>query len=243
MTTEIAPGFWGYKLVVDGDQWLLDPEQGYRKYVGSEENSAVRVHDCNMPRLSTTSSSVTRAAAGSGTFTAQIAFERALSDAALDPNALTATLRHGTSSAPVSDGISADAASGTIDVNLTGLADGKYTLALVAKDAEGIESPPLRLVFWVEEEAFDWRDALIYMIVTDRYKDGDPASNAPKNPNVQDPRADFQGGDLEGVRQKIADGTLDALGVRAIWLTPFQTNPDGDYLASDNFHNVTGYHG
>jgi glycosidase len=36
---------------------------------------------------------------------------------------------------------------------------------------------------------------------------------------------------------------LDELGVRAIWLTPFQTNPDGPYLASDGQHHVTGYHG
>ena len=31
--------------------------------------------------------------------------------------------------------------------------------------------------------------------------------------------------------------------MRALWLSPFNTNPKGAYLASDGFHNVTGYHG
>lgn len=241
VTTEIASGFWGYKLVLNGSEWVLDPGQGYRKYVDGLENSGVRVADCSVPRLSVESNAVSRPSAGAGTYQAALAFHPARSGAALDPASIAATLRHGGSSSPVTSGIGGSGE--TIDVSLSGLADGKYTLELSAKDVDGIQSTPERLVFWVESEAFDWRDALIYMIVTDRYKDGDPANNASPNPNVQDPRADFQGGDLEGIRQKIADGTLDALGVRALWLTPFQTNPDGDYLASDNFHNVTGYHG
>ena len=66
-------------------------------------------------------------------------------------------------------------------------------------------------MFWIEPEAFDWQDALIYMIMTDRYKDGDPSNDPPPTSGVQDPRGDYQGGDLEGVREKIADGTPEAV--------------------------------
>lgn len=231
-TVDLAPGMWGYKLVLDGDNWMLDPDEGYRKYVGSEENSAVRVLDCSVPRLSVTDKS-----SAQGTYSATIAFEAANSGAALA--SASAKLRFADSEKDVDVSVDGN----TLSLSLSGLADGKYTAYVTAKDAAGAESEPLRLVFWMEPEAFDWQDALIYMIMTDRFKDGDPSNDPPPTSGVQDPRGDFQGGDLEGIREKIADGTLDKLGVRALWLTPFQTNPTDPYLASDNYHLVTGYHG
>ena len=105
------------------------------------------------------------------------------------------------------------------------------------------QGPQLPLIpLGIDPEPFDWRDALVYMVMTDRFRDGDQANN-PLPISQSDPRGDFQGGDLEGLRQAIADGSLDKLGVRAIWLTPFQTNPGGAYFAADNYHMVTGYHG
>jgi hypothetical protein len=86
-SVELSPGLQGYKLVLNGTDWILDPAQGYRKYVDGTENSAVRV--------------------------------------------------------PVR------ASGETITLSLTGLADGKYTLRVVAKDADGKDSEPKRLVLWV----------------------------------------------------------------------------------------------
>ena len=85
---------------------------------------------------------------------------------------------------------------------------------------------PLRLEFWVEAETFDWRDALIYMVMTDRFRDGDPRNNPAPTPGA-DPRGDFQGGDLEGAAPAIADGTLDELGVRAHLADAVSDQPDG----------------
>src|SRR5262249_55217026 len=50
-------------------------------------------------------------------------------------------------------------------------------------------------------------------------------------------------GDFAGVTQKIADGTLDQVGARVLWLSPFYTNPSDAWPASDNVHYTTGYHG
>jgi glycosidase len=131
----------------------------------------------------------------------------------------------------------------TIAVNVTGLADGKYTVFVSAKDKAGTApAEPLRLVFWIEAEAFDWNDALIYMTMTDRFEDGDTSNDPPPLANV-DPREQYQGGDLAGITARINDGTFDALGVRALWVSPFFTGPPDAWVASDNVHLTTGYHG
>lgn len=239
-TVDLAPGLHGYKLVLNGTDWILDPAQGYRKYVAGSENSARRVEDCAKPRLAVVSTDNQRPSAGSGNYTVVLSFSAGSSGAAL--GTVTATLDHAGTSTPLQDS-QVSVTESAITASVDGLADGKYTLRVVAKDKNGQESRAQRLVFWIEPEAFDWNDALVYMILTDRYRNGDPQNDSPPTPNVQDPRGDFGNGDLEGVRQKIADGTLDQLGVRAIWLTPFQTNPPDAYVAADEVHLVTGYHG
>jgi len=238
---ELKPGFWGYKLVLNGSDWILDPGQGYRKYVDGTENSGLRVKDCGFPRLEAVTTGVSRPSAGAGALSAKVRALRAVTNAALDAKSVSAKLLHHGSEDDVAKSVSL--ANDELSISLSALADGKYTLLLGIADADGLASEPLRLVFWVEAEKFQWSDALIYMVMTDRFKNGDSKNDAPKTAGVQDSRGDFQGGDLQGVTQKIADGTLDQLGVRALWLTPFQTNPAGAYLASDNFHMVTGYHG
>lgn len=244
-TIPLPPGLLAYKIVVQGDgdpQWILDPGQARRKYIGSVENSAVKVYDCRTPRLTLEDSDTSRPNAGDGQFTASVTYL----DAAATPGPFvagyTATLRGELESRALSEEEWNVEGSGDITVQVAGLADGKYTLELVAEATDETTSEPLLLVFWIEPEPFDWRGALVYMVMTDRFRDGD-SSNNPLPISESDPRGDFQGGDLEGLRQAIADGSLDALGVRAIWLTPFQSNPKGAYYAADNIHKVTGYHG
>ena len=240
-SVDLSPGLWGYKLILNGNNWVLDPGQGYRRYVDGTENSGVRVRDCGLPRLTLASNSVTRPSAGAGKFEAKVAVAAPVTGEKIDTASLGAKLLHHGSETDVAKSVTAS--STELAVALGSLADGKYTLRLTLADAKGKLSEPLDLVFWVEAEKFEWSDALVYMIMTDRFKNADKSNDAPKQSGVQDGRGDFQGGDLEGVRQKIADGTLDKLGVRAIWMTPFQTNPAGAFLASDNYHLVTGYHG
>jgi neopullulanase len=230
LTMQLAPGLHAYKLVVDG-AWQLDPDQPLRKWVGSSENSAVRVADCNLPSLRVIDKSV-----GSGRFTAKIALEPGASGAALDVNSVRIEARHKSATVPFT--IRGD----EISIDAPNLPDGKYTLVLQAGDQLGRAAKPLRLVFWIESKPFEWRDALIYMVMTDRFRDGNPANNPPRNSAVEE-RADFRGGDLEGVRAAIADGTFDQLGVRALWLSPFHENPAGNYIADDGVHQVMGYHG
>ena len=239
----LAPGMVAYKLLLNG-QWLIDPGAWLRKFTGTPavENSAVMVVDCHVPTLSLASQTITRASSANGRYVAQIRFQSGRGGPALDPASVTATLRKdGTNTTLPAPVVNAGASSFTVDVS--SLADGKYTVFANAKDRAGqAPSEPLRLVFWIEPETFDWRDAVLYMTMVDRFQDGDPSNDAKPTANV-DPRVDFQGGDLQGITARIQDGTFDQLGVRALWLSPFQTNPADPWLASDGVHLTMGYHG
>ncbi len=82
-------------------------------------------------------------------------------------------------------------------------------------------------------------DDVIYLIMPDRFADGDPANDQlPQRPGTFDranPRA-YHGGDLRGVRDRLP--YLRELGVTAIWLTPFWKNTDSDY---HGYHVVDFY--
>jgi glycosidase len=246
-SVDLPPGLHAYKVVHDlggAPQWLLDPGQGRRKYVGDVENSAVLVRDCRLPLLAVESSAATRPGPGAGSYAATLRYVDGLAGAGPDAAGYTATLQDNDGELrPLSAAeLKVDEESGDVTLALAALADGKHRVTITAKAGDGAVAEPLRLVFWVEAEAFAWDDALVYMVMTDRFVDGTPGNNPGPTPKA-DPRGDWRGGDLEGLRARIADGTLDQLGVRAIWLTPFQTNPAAAYPASDGQHWVTGYHG
>jgi glycosidase len=238
--TDLPPGLLGYKFLVDG-AWVSDDAARRRKYVGGVENPALLVDDCRLPRLSLVSHTVARAAAGAGTLRAEVSFAPGLTRDALDPATLRATLRR--------DGVdralpapTLDAMTGRARLDLAALADGKYTVLVEASDRGGRAAAPLRVVFWVEAERFDWQGAPIYMAMVDRFANGDRTNDARPTAGV-DPRADYQGGDFQGLRARIADGTLDRLGVRALWIAPVNRNPDTAWLAANGRNRVMGYHG
>lgn len=242
-TVKLASGLQAYKVVYDQGgmtNWALDADQGRRKYVGGVENSAIKVRDCTRPALSVESAKP--GGPNAGTFSASLAYEDAADGSGPDSKGFSAKLFNEDDIRDLTASEMTVDAAGQVTLSLNGLNPGKYKIEVVARSKGGTVSDPVKLIFWIEGEPFSWDGALIYMVMTDRYKDGDPSNNAAPNPE-SDPRGDFQGGDLEGLRQEIAAGTLDQLGVRAIWLTPFQTNPAGAYLASDGVHKVTGYHG
>jgi len=245
VTVNLPPGLWAYKIVYDEagqTPCIFDPAQARRKYVGGVENSAVKVPDCSRPSFVVKNSQALRPAAGQGTYSAELEYHDGVEGGGPDESGFTAKLFHNGTSTSLAAAQFTVAASGNVTISLSGLEDGKYTVVIFGKTKSGRASEPVRLVFWVEGEQFVWKDAIIYMVMADRYRDGDPSNNAPPTPGA-DARGDWKGGDLQGLRQSIADGTLDKLGVRAIWVTPFGTNPEGAYLASDGVHLVTGYHG
>ncbi len=77
-------------------------------------------------------------------------------------------------------------------------------------------------------------DDVIYLIMPDRFADGDPSNDQPPQaaPGTYDrklPKA-YHGGDLKGVQQHLP--YLKDLGVTTLWLTPLYQNDD----ASSDYH-------
>jgi len=70
----------------------------------------------------------------------------------------------------------------------------------------------------------DWRDEAIYMVMTDRFRNGDPSNDLDSVPG----KADWwQGGDLQGVIDEL--DYIKSLGMTAIWITPVAQQMKGGY--------------
>jgi glycosidase len=229
-TLQLDPGVYAYKIVVyDGTTptWVLDPNSPYSKFVQGVENSALEVGDCSLP---------------------QLRFERL--DHSPDGN-VSGAVKY--IDGAKGDGIGAVTvtldgqpmmvtpdANGDIAIAASGLAKNKHRIVVSATDASGRAAEDLHIPFWVEDETFDFRDGLLYFAFTDRFLDGDPSNDSPSS-NV-DARANYEGGDFSGIRQKIEAGYFDTLGVRSIWVSPPNANPDDGWIGADG-RQYSGYHG
>jgi glycosidase len=94
-------------------------------------------------------------------------------------------------------------------------------------------SAPLRL----HVPSPDWRDQIIYFVMTDRFADGDARNNDQGAGEYDPTRVDrYNGGDLKGLRERL--DYVQGLGATALWLTPPVRNQwvDGQL-------GFTGYHG
>ena len=56
---------------------------------------------------------------------------------------------------------------------------------------------------------FDKHADVLYSLMVDRFKDGNPENNKPMNRKDVDPRADYQGGDLAGITEVIKSGYFE----------------------------------
>jgi alpha-amylase len=79
----------------------------------------------------------------------------------------------------------------------------------------------------------DPRDQVIYLVMPDRYADGDASNNF--HVNRKDPH-DYHGGDLKGLTGQLDQ--IKDLGVTTIWITPVNDNQDGPLAGK-----YWGYHG
>jgi len=86
----------------------------------------------------------------------------------------------------------------------------------------------------------DWRDAVMYFVMIDRFANGDPANDAPVS-GVEAP-GNYLGGDFAGVTKKIEEGYFTDLGINTLWITSPIDNADNANPGSDG-HAYSGYHG
>jgi glycosidase len=227
---DLAPGPAEYLIVDDGTA-VLDPNVGTSAFHDGQEVSWVQIPDCTVP--ATQVSAVSATAAGAATIEAT--FLAARWGDPLDPSSVTLASVHGAMPGTVK--VTGDPGSGKIEVSVSGLPPGKSTLAVHARDAKGRDASAGLATVWTEPSVFDWRDAVLYEVMVDRYRAKDGSPVAP--PASMGGRA---GGHLAGVTRAIESGELQALGVNAVWLTPLYANPAGIWPGLDG-NPYTSYHG
>ena len=83
----------------------------------------------------------------------------------------------------------------------------------------------------------DWRDQVLYFVLTDRFADGDPTNND-QGAGVFDPRDHrrYSGGDLRGLTARL--DYIRGMGATGVWITPPVANQWWDPLTG-----YGGYHG
>ena len=105
-----------------------------------------------------------------------------------------------------------------------------------APAAEAPSSEPRPAAPITVEPQSEWREAILYFVIVDRFADGDESNNLAVDPAA---KGAFHGGDLAGLRQQLDE--LAGLGVTALWLTPLVKNIDG-FVTGAGFPDW-GYHG
>lgn len=229
----IPPGTYGYKFVhnsATGAEWYLDPANKMRRFNDGIVNSKLIVPDCQRPELVLLERTVDPLA---GSATIEVAVHTGIGGE-IDPASPAAT--HNFEPLPGAFVPS----TGTLQVSLDGLPEGKHTFVFTASGPAG-EARPLSVSFWVEDEPFQWRDAVLYFAFVDRFRDGSPADQ-PASCIPADSPGNWQGGDWAGLLQAIESGYFDELGVNAIWINAPSDNPDG-CVPGIGGYTYTAYHG
>lgn len=92
------------------------------------------------------------------------------------------------------------------------------------------------------EAPFLWENANIYFLLTDRFNNGNSENDVNFNRTKETAvLRGFEGGDIQGITEKVESGYFNDLGVNAIWMTPIVEQIHG---ATDEGTGVTyGYHG
>ncbi len=89
----------------------------------------------------------------------------------------------------------------------------------------------------------DFHSAILYNAFVDRFYDGNPENNRPTKGAIN-PKANFHGGDIAGITQKINDGYFEDLGINTIWISPVVKNPEGAWGMYPNPKTkFSAYHG
>ncbi len=93
-------------------------------------------------------------------------------------------------------------------------------------------------------EKDDYQKTIMYFMMVDRFNNGDRSNDNPVKDERVLPQANYYGGDLEGVQQKINEGYFQSMGFNSLWISPVFQNPFVAYQEFPEPHRwFSGYHG
>ncbi len=87
-------------------------------------------------------------------------------------------------------------------------------------------------------------DKIIYSLMIDRFSNGDKSNDNPIQHDSLFTPANYQGGDFQGIINKMNEGYFSKLGINTIWMSPIVDNTNNAYREYPAPHRwYTGYHG
>ena len=92
----------------------------------------------------------------------------------------------------------------------------------------------------------DWEKSVFYFMMIDRFYNGNTSNDEKVEDSSIHEKANYFGGDVAGVTQKLKDGYFEDLGINTIWLSPISQNPTGAWGLWDKggvYSKFSGYHG
>lgn len=108
----------------------------------------------------------------------------------------------------------------------------------------------LPMVLATDLKTFDWRNATVYFVITDRFCNGDTGNDVNYGRVVdygseQLNAATFHGGDFKGMLRKAKEGYFTDLGVDVVWMTDVYEQIHGWMSGSGSINDFPhyGYHG
>ncbi|HET9694698.1 MAG TPA: alpha-amylase family glycosyl hydrolase [Steroidobacteraceae bacterium] len=100
------------------------------------------------------------------------------------------------------------------------------------------------------DAAIDFRDEIVYQLLTDRFDNGDAANDGGELTRRGDATdltnpVGWHGGDFAGIRRRIEEGYFSRLGVTALWISPvvLQVAPPGNGGGVNANRPFVGFHG
>lgn len=216
---DLNEGLYCYKFIVN-NEYIFDPANPERGFCDGIENSLMRVKNNLRP-----------------SFSAEI-----IDDFLIVRYHPGSTGAHLVETPQALQGAEWDETNLLWKYNISNLDEGKHSLLIEGIDDFGNTAYDLLVPFWTGEHSeFIWDDALIYMIMTDRFVNGNTSNDGSSTNAAQG--ADWEGGDFAGVTQMIDSGYFADLGVNALWLTPFNEAATNTGKSSDGMHDVSSFHG
>ena len=230
-----------YKYYVDGwdkDSWKTDPANGEKD---NDDNSIAKITQCGISfgKSGTASGNTggnTGGNAGGNTGGGTVVLgDNHIKSIVVNGKNVTITLSDGVNITSVTGGKNAQytgsVVTDTVDKNT------RYNYDI--KTDKGDVYAPV----WVEDTAFDWRDALLYFAFTDRFVDGDSSNNTPTTDASHEGTSDarWMGGDFKGLKQKVEEGYFTNMGVNTLWISSVSMNTQGTSKGTDN-RTYSAYH-
>lgn len=233
--TPLDPGEYGYKFFRynnGSEDWWEDVENPYYIYNDGIRNSRLTIVDPKKPKMIL----LDQPEISKDGYRFVVQYIPGNGGEALDESHLRITLNGAAVTATY------NSENRTFTIFAEDLDAGKYSYLFRVVDSSGNRARDLFVPIWIEEDHFQWYDAFLYQIMTDRFVNGSTANDQSANGDDEVKwKANWQGGDFQGIIAKLKDGYFQKMGINAIWISSPIINTQGSGVGSDGYY-YSGYH-